>query len=135
MFCAGFLTLIFPYAFPLNLDDFSDETFFLQLHYCLFSCLFLVNISLKSQEPFVLFYVIFHLIFSGFCLFNLFVELSFWAIRFIFVYLFVSLYSFIYSFVSYYLSCPFELFSRLYLLFISCSLFLLNCANSVLCAV
>ena len=36
MFCAGYNPSFFRYAFPLNSDNFSDETFFLQLHHCLF---------------------------------------------------------------------------------------------------
>ena len=89
-----------------NSDDFVVMAFFLQLHFMLISQhlygllyhLIFRDISLKSQETFVYFSVMFHLLLSGFlfCL-TFFVEFSFWAIQFVFVYLFGSLYSFVYS--------------------------------------
>ena len=106
MFCAGYNPYFFRYAFPLNSDKFSVTPFscscilclFSQHFYGLFYHLTFRDISLKSQETFVYFSVMFHLLLSGFlfCL-TFFVEFSFWAIQFVFVYLFGSLYLFIYS--------------------------------------
>ena len=121
--------------------------FFLQLHfmlisqhfYGLFYHLIFRDISLKSQELSVLFLVTFQWILSWLIFF---VELSHLAIRFI-IRLFIRYYSFIYSYISLFgFSISLFLFlilssclAVLIYLFISYSLFLLNCANSVLCAV
>ena len=132
---AQVITLIFSVMLSLlNSDDFSGKAFFLQLHfYAHFLSSFTAylsfnfrDISLKSQETFVHFFVMFHLILSGFYLFNLFVNCLFQAIlfiRYLFVYLFVisslviviSLPLFLSFFVLF-----FELFSCLIYLFISC---------------
>ena len=108
---------------------------FLIIHLSLFHHLIFRDISLKSQETFVYFSVMFHLIFSGFYLFNLFswaVFLSY-PIRirlliriFIFVYLFGYSYSFIhpytywFSSLSYLLSCLAFLFIYLFRVLCSC---------------
>ena len=111
-FCAGsnhYLSLCFPF----NSDDSLFKPFFLQLHLCLFSgfyYLFFRDISLNSQEQFILFSVTFHLIFNGFS----FIFVVIWAI---FLKL-SNLYSFIYSFISLFLFVfSFELFSHFVILF------------------
>ena len=89
---------------------------FLQHFYGLFYHLIFRDISLKSQESFVLFSVIFHLIFSGFYLFLTFFLsylLSYPIYIRLFVHLFIRL-LFVYLFVIS-LSCLFELFSCPYL--------------------
>ena len=76
-FCAGSNHYFSRYVFPLNSDIFSVKAFFPAVALCLFSQQFyglfyhliFRDISLNSQETFVLFSVIFHLIFSGFYLF------------------------------------------------------------------
>ena len=137
MFCAGYNPYFFRYVFPLNSDDFSVRAFFLQLHfmpilqhfYGLFYHLIIRDISLKSQETFVHFSVMFHLTFIEFCLFNFSSDLPFLSysicirlfIRiFVFVYLFGYNYSFIhpytywFSSLSYLLSCLAFLFIYLF---------------------
>ena len=125
MFCAGSNPHFFRYAFPLNSDDFSVKAFFLQSHFMLiFSAvlrliyhLIFRDISLKSQETFVYFSVMFHLIFSEFYLFNLFswaiFKLPFFLFVDLFVYLFVYNY-FVYLFVYFFIwifICSFISFS------------------------
>ena len=95
------------------------------------------DISLKSQESFALFFVAFHLIFSGFYLFQPFslnCSLSY-PIIFVIYSSFVRL--FIRYFIGFFLVIilSLELFSCPYLFIYFVFLFLLNCANSVLCAV
>ena len=95
----GLLTLrLRPLQWEKTRDHFSElASTIIHMSWVIYHLIFR-DISLKSQETFVYFSVMFHLIFSGFYLFNLFfVSCLFWAIQFIFVYLFVSLYSFIYS--------------------------------------
>ena len=94
MFCAGFY-LIFPLYFPFKLWWLFCQSFFLQLHF-----------MLNLQHFYGLFY---HLIFSGFYLFNLF-PLS---------YLFELSNLFIYSFV-------YSLFIRLFIRLLLYSLFALS---------
>ena len=109
VFCAGsnhYLAVIF---FLLILIISLLKPFFLQLHLLLSYHLIFRNISLNSQEQFILLSVMFHLIFNGFS----FIFLIIWAI-----FELSNLYSFIYFFI--YSSYLFELFSYL-VIFISCS--------------
>ena len=78
---AQVLIIIFRYVFPFNSDNSLFKPFFLQLHLCLFSdfyYLFFRDISLNSQEQFILFSVTFHLIFNGLSFILLLFELFFW---------------------------------------------------------
>ena len=97
MFCAGYDLYFSRYAFPLNSNDFSDETFFLQLHLLLVfpSCwviyhLIFRDISLKSQEFFCSIFccISFNIQWILFC-FNLFSLNYSLSHPIIFVYLFV----------------------------------------------
>ena len=118
MFCAGYNLYFFRHAFPLNSNDFSDETFFLQLHLLLvFSSfwslyhLIFRDISLKSQESFCFIFRCISLNIQWILfLFQSFSLNCSWAIQ---------SYSFIYSLFrwlfSYYLSYLFKLFSYPYL--------------------
>ena len=126
MFCAGYNLYFFRYAFPLNSNDFSDETFFLQLHlllvfpsFWIFYHLIFHDISLKSQESFVYFPLHFTWYSVDFILFQpFFVELFFEPSNYI--RLFIRYYSlFIRYFIGSFIICSlsFELFSCLYLLF------------------
>ena len=110
--------------------------FFLQLHLLLifpsfefFYHLIFRDISLKSQETFVYFSVMFHLLFSGFlfCL-TFFVELSFKlsnSYSFIYSYLYIRyLFGYNYSFIHPYTYW----FSSLFLSCLAIRYFLLSCS-------
>ena len=152
MFCAGF-TIFSPLCFPFKTLMISLLwPFFLQLHFMLITALlrlsyylFFRDISLKSQELSVLSSSYFN---ELFCLI-FFVKISLFAILLFhgFIRLFIRLFIrilFVYLFVYFFIvASPFHYSSLIlssclavliYLLFrIHC--FLLNCANSVLCAV
>ena len=139
MFLRRFNPYFSRYVFPLNSDDFSDETFFLQLHLLLifpsfefFYHLIFRDISLKSQETFVLSFVTFHLIFNGisFTFFSFELCLSYpfirWFIRLFYSCIIIRLFSHIFLIWLFYFDhlflhlfvLSFELFSLLIYLFI-----------------
>ena len=85
------ISLLWPFSYSCIL------CLFLHHFYGLFYHLSFRDISLKSQESFVLFSVTFHLIFNGFICLTFFRELSLLSYPIRIRYLFVSFYSFIYS--------------------------------------
>ena len=123
MFCAGYNHYFFRYAFPLNSDDFSVKAFscscilclFSQQFYGLFYHLIFRDISLNSQETFVLFFrcISFNIQWILFVL-TFFVSylLSYPCYIRLFIRLFFRL------FIRYFFVLSFELFSILIYLFI-----------------
>ena len=116
MFCAGYNLYFSRYAFPLNSNDFSDKTFFLQLHLLLVfpSCwviyhLIFRDISLKSQEFFCSIFCCISFNIQWILFFNLFfVELFFEPSNYI--RLFIRYYS---LFIRYFIGSFYHLFSLL----------------------
>ena len=152
MFCAGYNPYFSVMLSLLNSDNFSVRALFLQLHFMLiFTALLRFILSFNSPWYFpeksgiiCFIFVIFLFNIQWIFILIFFRKLSFWAVQFVFViysdriiHLFIHLfpyYLFVYFFIGLILlSC----LAVLIYLFISCSLFLLNCANSVLflCAV
>ena len=125
---AQVFSLFFRYAFPWNSDDLSVMAFFLQLHFMLiFTSLLRLILSFNfpwyfpeksGNICFIFRHVSFNIQWILF-VFKLFVELS-------------NLYSFIYSFISLFICLTFLSCSAIHYIYF---VFLLNCANSVLCAV
>ena len=149
---AQVITLFFRYAFPLNSDDFSVMAFFLQLHFMLITallrlilsfifpwyfpeksgniCLFFRHVWFNIQWNFVYFFP-FELIFELSFFIRLFIR---WFIRlFIRIFLYLNFHLLIYLFLICLTSLSCLAFLFIYLFRVPC--FLLNCANSVLCAV
>ena len=117
------ISLLWPFFYSCILCLFSHH------FYGLFYHLFFRDISLKSQETFVYFSVMFHLLFSGFlfCL-TFFVELSFKlsnSYSFIYSYLYIRyLFGYNYSFIHPYTYW----FSSLFLSCLAIRYFLLSCS-------
>ena len=167
--CAGFYPIVSVMLFLETLMIFPLWPFFYSCILCLFhtALLWLIHhlifrdISLKSQETFVYFSVMFHLLFSGFLFLTFFVELSFKlsnSYSFIYSYLYIRYYSdiiihlfirILIGLVPCFLSCLavryFFIYYSLFFIIFSCLLsclaflflllfrvLLLNCTNSVL---
>ena len=107
--CAGFYPIVSVMLFLETLMIFPLWPFFyscilclfLQHFYGLFYHLIFRDISLKSQETFVLFSVAFHLIFNGFYLFQPF-SLSYFLSCPIYIHLYSFIYSLFLCLISYY---------------------------------